>query len=138
MDQMRKGAYIMSQVETKVGVWRGSKWRGGFWLRTIITLGFYYLLIYRFNNITLTNRRVTQQRGNILATNESSVAIDSITDVTVNRSALGSMLNYGDIIIQSPGGPTNEIAFIGLANANKLRELIFDLKDGALDTSKNS
>jgi PH (Pleckstrin Homology) domain-containing protein len=132
-----EGTFIVSQPETTVGVYRASKWRGAFWLRTIFTLGFYYFLVYRFNSITLTNRRVTQRRGNILTSNEASVAIDGITDVIVNKSALGSLLNYGDIIIQAPGGTMNEISFVGLANASKVRELIFDLKDGSLDKAKN-
>jgi len=127
----------MGVPETTYGTWRGSKWRAGFWLKTIVTLSLYYLLVYRYNSITVTNRRVTQRRGSILTTNESSVAIDSITDVIVNKSAFGSILNYGDIMIQSPGGAVHEIAFVGLANAGHLREMIFDLKDGSLDDPKN-
>ena len=122
--------------EKVIGTFRESRWSIGFWLRTIFTLGLYWLLFHRFNEITLTTRRVTQQRGNILSQNETSMSIENITDVTVNRSAIGSMLGYGDISIQSAGSSSTEIAQTRLAGAAKLRDAVFDLRDGRFDETK--
>jgi hypothetical protein len=124
------------QQEKTIGTFRESRWSAGFWGRTLITLGLYWLLYHRFNEIELTTRRVTQKRGNFMSQSETSIAIDNITDVTVNRSALGGMLGYGDISIQSAGSSGTEIAQNRLAGSDKLREAIFDLRDGKYDESK--
>jgi hypothetical protein len=125
-----------NQAEKTIGTFRESRWSAGFWLRAIFTLGLYYLLIHRYREIVLTTRRVTQKRGSIMSQNETSISVENITDVTVNRSALGGMLGYGDISIQSAGSSGTEIAQTRLAGADKLREAIFDLRDGRLDESK--
>lgn len=122
--------------EVTIGVWRGSKANLQFWLKTILTLSLYYWLVYRHDSITLTTRRVTQVRGNILTSNETSMSISNITNVDVNVSLLGRIFNYGDISIQSAGSDATEIQFIRLANPIHLREVIFDLKDGRYDETK--
>lgn len=123
----------MNSPEKVVGTFRESRWSIGFWLRTIFTLGLYWFLFHRFNEIVLTTRRVTQKRGSLLSQNETSMSIENITDVTVNRSALGSILGYGDISIQSAGSNSTEIAQTRLAGAAKLRDAVFDLRDGKFD-----
>jgi hypothetical protein len=64
------------------------------------------------------------------------MSLTNVTDINVNKSAVGALLGYGDIAIQSAGADTTEISFMGLGKPDKLRELIFDLKDGKLDESK--
>lgn len=127
---------VTSAPEKTVGTFRESRWSIGFWIRAIITLGLYWLLFHRYNEIVLTTRRVTQKRGNFLTTNETAMSIENITDVTVNRSALGAMLGYGDINIQSAGSSSTEISQTRLAGADKLRDAIFDLRDGRFDETK--
>lgn len=122
--------------EKEIGVWRGSKTNAHFWAMTIVTLSLYYWLVYRHNAIKLTTRRVTQTRGNILTSNETSVSIGTITNVDVNVSLLGRIFNYGDISIQSAGSDATEIYFVRLANPIRLREILFDLKDGKYDEAK--
>lgn len=122
--------------ETDVAVFRRSPATLGFWWRTIFTLGLYLLTLWRLNAIHVTTRRITQRRGNILSGNETSMSLTNITDVNINKSLLGSILGYGDIVIQSAGSDTAEISFTGLQRPDKLRELIFDLKDGKLDEAK--
>lgn len=124
---------VTNAPEKTIGTFRESRWSIGFWLRTIFTLGLYWLLIHRYNQIVLTTRRVTQHRGNLLTQNDTAMSIENITDVTVNRSALGSLLGYGDISIQSAGSNSTEIAQTRLAGAAKLRDAIFDLRDGRFD-----
>jgi membrane protein YdbS with pleckstrin-like domain len=122
--------------EREVGVWHESKASPRFWLLTIVTLSLYYWLVYNHNQIRLTTRRVTQARGNILTSNETSIGLENITNVDVNISALGRIFNYGDIAIQTAGSGGAEIQALRLANPNGLREAIFDLRDGKLDETK--
>jgi membrane protein YdbS with pleckstrin-like domain len=122
-----------NEPERALGTWRQSKWRLGFWVRAVFTLSLWYWLVYRQNYIMLTTRRVSQRRGWLLATNETALSIENITDVTVNKGPLGSLFGYGDITIQSPGSSGSEISAIGLADPERLRGLIFDLSDGRLD-----
>jgi hypothetical protein len=127
---------VTTSPEKTVGTFRESRWSLGFWFRTIITLGLYWFLIHRFNEIRLTTRRVMQRRGSIFTQNETSMSIENITDVTVNRSAMGKLLGYGDIDIQSAGSSGTEIRQNRLAGADKLRDAVFDLRDGRFDETK--
>ena len=121
------------QPEQVVGVWRRSKWTWGFWWRTIVTLTFYVWLLWRRNQITVTTRRVTQRRGNLVGGDETSLSIENITDISVSTSPLGSIFGYGTIVIQSAGSSGAEISFQGLGGVKRLREVLFDLKDGVAD-----
>lgn len=121
--------------EAEVGVWRRSRWTWGFWWRTITTFSLYYLLLWNKNKITLTNRRITQRRGNILGGDVTTMSLDNITDISIDTPPLGAVFGYGHITIQSAGSTDAEISFVGLGGANKLREMIFDLKDGQVDES---
>lgn len=119
--------------ERTIGEWYESKVNPRFWLLTIVTLSLYYWLVYKQNAIVLTTRRVTQRRGNILTSSETAISIPNITNVDVNISLLGRILGYGDIAIQSAGSNAAEIAQTRLTSPDKLREAIFDLRDGVLD-----
>ena len=79
---------------------------------------------------------MTQYRGSVLTTNETAISLENITNVDVNISLLGRMFNYGDIAIQSAGSNAAEIAAVRLTNPDKLRDAIFDLRDGTLDETK--
>src|SRR5687767_10625342 len=119
--------------EKIIGVWRRSMMSPGFWARTIGTVGMYPLLLWRKNQITLTNRRVMQRVGNVLGGKEISISLENITDVTIDTSTAGALLGYSNVRIQSAGSTTAEIAFEGIADSNKLRQAIFDLQDGKAD-----
>jgi len=127
---------IMAQnmgAERKIGEWRRSRATWGFWWRTITTLGLYFFLLWRRNQIELTTRRVSQRRGNVLGGSTTTMSLENITDINLDVPPLGAVFNYGHITIQSAGSTEAEISFRGLAGAKKLRETIFDLKDGKLD-----
>jgi uncharacterized membrane protein YdbT with pleckstrin-like domain len=115
-------------AEQIIGVWRRSPFTGGFWWRTLFTLGLYYFLLWRRNQITLTNRRVTLREGNILSGRETTIDLSNITDITVSNSVLGAIFHYGDITIQSAGSSDSEIWFSGLAKPDKLRDAIFQIQ----------
>lgn len=130
----------MSQMqgpEKVLGEWHESKANVYFWLRTILTLSLWYWLVYRENNIKLTTRRVMQKRGSIFTKNETSASIENITNVDVNMSLLGRIFNYGDINIQTAGTASAEIQATRLTSPDKLRDAIFDLRDGKLDEVQN-
>ena len=125
-----------SDVEHTVKTFHESKARFGFWWRAVLSLSIWYWTVYRQNKIELTTRRVIQSRGNWVTSNETSVLLTNITDVTLNRSFLGRIFNYGDVLISSAGSSGSEINATGLADAEKLRSAVFDLRDGRLDESK--
>ncbi|NDJ63308.1 MAG: PH domain-containing protein [Chloroflexi bacterium] len=127
---------MTQEPERTIKTWRRSTRNPSFWLITIVTLGLYVVLVWQHNDITLTTRRVTQRRGNILTSNETSISLPNVTDVNVNRSALGKLLGYGDISIQSAGSSAAEVQFVAVANPTQIREAIFDLRDGRLDEER--
>jgi membrane protein YdbS with pleckstrin-like domain len=122
--------------ERTLKTYRESKARFGFWWRAVLSLSIWYWTVYRHNKIVLTTRRVVQHRGNWVSSNETSVLLTNITDVTLNRSALGRLFNYGDVLIDSAGSSGSEINAIGLSGAENLRSAVFDLRDGNLDDVK--
>ena len=125
----------MSEQEKKIGEWRRSKMAPGYWGRSVATLGIYPLLLWRKHKITLTTHRVSLHSGGIIGSSETSISIENITDVSVDQSATGAILGYSAVRIQSAGSSAAEIAFNDLADADKLKNAIFDLKDGKLDGS---
>src|SRR5579859_4883241 len=103
----------MIEPEKAIGVWKHSKFTGGFWWRTLLTVGLYAVVVSRQQHITLTTERVTQHRGGLLSSSETSISLSKIANVSVRKSWLGTLLGYGDIAIESEGnGP--QIEFMGL------------------------
>jgi hypothetical protein len=125
----------MAEQEKILAHFRRSKWTGGFWWRTLVSLGFYWAVIWRRNQITLTNRRLVERRGSVLGGDEVSVNLNRITDIRVKTSALGALLKYGLFEVQSAGTDQAEVTFNGLAHPHKLKDMIYDLQDGSLDGS---
>lgn len=119
--------------ERQIGTWHGTRASLGFWLKAIFTLGLWYVLVHKHNYIRLTTRRLAQVRGNFLTHNETSVDLEKISNIVVNKSALGSMFGYGDFIAETAGSDQAEVVFRGLSGPDKLRDTIFDIRDGKLD-----
>jgi hypothetical protein len=124
---------VPNDLERPVRIFRESKWNVQFWLKSMLTLGLWNLLVYRHNSIELTTRRVIQHRGSILTKNDTSMSIANITDITVNQSFLGRVFSYGDITINSAGANSAEISARRYEAAPLLRDFIYDLRDGRLD-----
>ena len=119
--------------EKNIGEWHESKATPRFWLLTIITLSLYYWLFFRQNVIRLTTRRIVQRRGSIFTQNDTSTSIENVTNVDVNIGFFGRIFGYGDITIQTAGSSGAEIQALRLQRPDKLRDAIFDLRDGKLD-----
>jgi membrane protein YdbS with pleckstrin-like domain len=128
-------APLPQEPERVVEEFRSTRISLGFWIPVILTLGIYYVLWHRFNKIILTTRRVTQMRGNIFTQNETTISLQNVTDVTINRSLIGRILGFGDIVIQSAGSASSEINFPGIRDPERLREMIYDLRDGRMDNA---
>lgn len=117
-------------VERVLGIWRRSMFSVGFWLRVMVSLSLYYWFLWPVNQITLTNRRITQRRGSIFTGTETSITIGNISNITVRHSLFGLMLGYGDIIVESPGiGAESRIDFHGIANPDGLKNAIYNLQN---------
>jgi hypothetical protein len=114
----------MMEPEKVIGVWKRSKFSGGFWWRTLLTAGLYAFVQARQQNITLTTERVTQRRGGLLNSSETSISLSKVANVSVKMPWLGTLLGYGDIAVESEGnGP--QIEFRGLGRPGQLRDAIF-------------
>lgn len=133
MSEEQKQAPQQMSREEVIAEFRRSTRTVGFWVRTIGTLGMYWLLLWRRNVITVTTRRVIQRTGNIIGGQETSMQISRITDVTVKTAWIEALMGFGRIEIQSAGSSGPEIAFPGIAKPHKLKDLIFDLQDGNYD-----
>jgi len=127
---------LPQEPERVIEEFRATRISLGFWIPVILTLGIYYVLWHRYNKIILTTRRVTQMRGNIFTQNETTISLQNVTDVTISRSLIGRLLGFGDIVIQSAGSGASEIDFRGIRDPERLREMIYDLRDGRLDSPR--
>ena len=101
---------------------RESMWFPGFWLKILFSLTLYYFL-WANHQLIISNKRVTVRKG-VVAKDERFVPLDRIQNVTVRRGVLGAILGYGNITIDSAGGPAAEIVFPAVANAEKVKEAI--------------
>lgn len=124
---------LPQEPEREVETFQATRISLGFWIPVILTLGIYYVLWHRYNKIILTTRRITQMRGSIFTQNETTISLQNVTDVTINRSFIGRLLGFGDIVVQSAGSGASEINFPGIRDPERLREMIYDLRDGRLD-----
>ncbi|MDZ4769551.1 MAG: PH domain-containing protein [Chloroflexota bacterium] len=124
---------MRNSPERVIGSWHGTRATLGFWLKTIFTLSIWYWTVHNYNRITLSTRRLTQMRGNMFQRNETSVDLEKISNIVVNKGVFGSMFNYGDFVAETAGTDRAEVQFTGLEGAEKLRDTIFDIRDGRLD-----
>ncbi len=118
------------EPERIIGIYRRSHWTPGFWLRVVFSLGM-YLVIWSRNRITLTNRRLMLRRATLWSSDETWMNLENVVDVHVKTSPLGSLLDFGDIVVVSYAANKNapDIQFKGLDGATRLRNAIFALQD---------
>ena len=95
------------------------------YLLILWNLLFYNIVIYLLNTVVVTNKRVieNQQKGFFkYTTNE--LERDKIQDVSVKiYGPLASLLNYGDIEIQT-AGTINKFYFYYIPRPQKIKEII--------------
>ena len=106
---------------------RTTVWTFGFWLKLIVTLGF-YLFWWSATSVTVTNRRVVWKSG-LFGKNERTIPLRQVQDVSVICGFLGQMLGYGTIRIESAGGPETEIVATNIAGPDAVRDAIISQLD---------
>ncbi|HEY5037820.1 MAG TPA: PH domain-containing protein, partial [bacterium] len=57
---------------------------------------------------------------------------DQIINVTCKQNIAQKLFRIGDIFIDTPGGKPFELALAGVENHEKVAELLFALKKGAI------
>jgi len=101
---------------------RQSMLRLAFWLKVIFTLGF-YLLWWTNEALVVTNKRVIYRRV-VIGKQEQSIPLGGIQDLNVSYGILGRFLGYGDVHIDSAGGPETEIMTHSMSRPDRIREAL--------------
>lgn len=89
---------------------------------SVLSLGL-YLLIWATRELTVTNKRVVWTTG-LFGRSEKSIPLNRVTDVGVTSGLMGQMIGYGDVRIESAGGPGTEIVASNLSNPKQVRDAI--------------
>jgi uncharacterized membrane protein YdbT with pleckstrin-like domain len=103
---------------------RETIWRLSFWIKLILTLGI-HIFWWRANSLTVTNRQVVWKKG-LIGTQERSVPLHQVQDVSVSYKPIGQLLGYGTIRIETAGGPETEIVAERIAGPGEVRDAILD------------
>ena len=94
----------------------------GFLIKVVLTLGL-YLVWWTARQIVVTNRRVIWREG-VLAKKERSVPLSRIQDVSVSYGIIGRIMGYGDVRVESAGGPATEIKAAGVSDPGGVKDAI--------------
>jgi len=73
--------------------------------------------------LMVTNRRVIWRSG-VFGKSERSIPLSRVTDVSVNYGLMGRMLGYGNVRIESAGGPGTEIVANEISDPDGVRDAI--------------
>ena len=121
-------SYMLIPGEQLIGVYRRSVFTPAFWAWLIGSLGLYYVTLWRRNQIILTDKRVMQRTGGLIAGREVSISLENISDVDLFTTTWGALFGFGNIAIEAVNSQRPEIVFEGLAHAKHLRDEIFALQ----------
>jgi uncharacterized membrane protein YdbT with pleckstrin-like domain len=80
---------------------------------------------WRANSLMVTNRQVVWKKG-LIGTQERSVPLHQVQDVSVSYKPIGQLLGYGTIRIETAGGPETEIVAERIAGPGEVRDAILD------------
>lgn len=93
-------------------------------MKTILTLGL-WLLSWAKTELVVTNRRIVWRKG-LINTDERSIPLNQITDVQVRQGIVGKIFGYGNVQIESAGGPLTEIVAENVRGPKRVRDAILD------------
>lgn len=91
-------------------------------VKATLTLGI-YIIWWAAKKLVVTNKRVFWRSG-VLSSKERSIPLNRVTDINVQSGMIGRILGYGDIRIESAGGPGTEINASGVSDPNGVRDAI--------------
>ena len=113
---------MAEQPERIVKVARESPMGCNFLVRACLTLGL-YLIWWQARQLVVTTRRVVWRSG-VVGKSERSIPLSRVTDVSVKYGLPGRILGYGNIYIESAGGPGTEIVALNIADPDGVRDAI--------------
>jgi putative membrane protein len=109
-------------MEKELMVAREYPWGCGCLTKAILTLGLYFIW-WAAKKLVVTNKSVKWQSG-VFNKRERVIPVNRVTDVVVHRGLFGRMLGYGNISIESAGGPGTEIVASGVQKPDAVRDTI--------------
>jgi len=74
----------------------------------------------------ITNRRVYVKYG-IISRRVLEIKVEWITGTIVNQGFMGRLLNYGSVVISTPGQYAGSVAMIGVSDPMHIRSIIEDI-----------
>lgn len=90
-----------------------------------LILLFLGLIRWYKSHLTVTNKRITLYRGNILfGGNERSARLEQITDITVRVGMWGAIFGYGELYIETSGSNSTEFPIRNVTNPKEVKRLI--------------
>ena len=107
---------------------RSSKRHLTFWLKSIFTLGIWYLTSWRNNYLSLTTRSVVRHEG-VINRHERAIPLNHIQDTSVTTGFLSNLLGVGNIRIESAGGAGTEIIMNNIDKPEEFRSRLFEQID---------
>ena len=91
-------------------------------VKAVLTFGI-YIIWWAAKRLTVTNKRVVWRSG-VFSSNERSIPLNRVADINVRSGMFGKMIGYGDMRIESAGGPGTEILAPGISDPNGIRDAI--------------
>ena len=67
------------------------------------------------------------RRTGLFTKQERTIPLSKISDITLRQSFLGGIFGYGDLFIDTAGGPGMEVLTTGLGKARQAKDIIVDL-----------
>lgn len=103
---------------------------GGMFIFAAIITGVMALIKYRNSEFGITNKRVIVKVG-FVGRKSLEILLSKVEGIQVNQGALGSILNYGSIIVSGTGGTKNPFHKIAepLEFRKKVQEQIANIQD---------
>lgn len=95
-----------------------------FWLKLVFTLGL-SLFWWLGKTLSVTDRRVIWKSG-LFGMRERSLPLRQIQDVTVIQDPFGRLFRYGNVRIESAGGPSTEIVAVSISQPREIRDAILE------------
>ena len=122
-------------------VWYGRlSWRANWFLILlglltiwILGLGLIFFLIaflrVKSSEYIITNKRVYSKYG-LIGRRVFEIRNEEITGYIVNQGIIGRILNYGDVIISTPGQVAGTSFFVGVHDPMRIRSILEEVISG--------
>ncbi len=117
-------------------VWKGRmSWKANWWLFVFgiltiwLLIGVVFIIVAVLRVISsyyvITNKRIFSKYG-LIGRSVYEIRNETITGYIIRQGIIGRMLNYGDVIISTPGQIAGTTIFVGVSDPMKVRAIIED------------